>query len=144
MIDRSSFFTVACAMIFTPFGILLQMLCFSVAVSESDSIMYYTEAGTDWWTYNNNTFVPIFADGLSNSSSISESFNQSAHDTCGGNSECLYDVFATGSLEVGATSKQTGEENEQQSAIICMYYILLFNIQQHEPLRSVLGNKISQ
>ena len=90
----------------------------AVAVAEADSIMYYTESNTDWNTYNNNTFVPVFTDDVDNWAWSSDSFKQTAESTCGDNIECLYDVFITGDLEIGATSKATGEENEQQNAII--------------------------
>lgn len=100
-------------------------LFITVAVAEADSIMYYTEADTDWWTYNNNTFVPVFADDVDNWAWSSDEFKQTAYSTCGDNTECLYDVFITGDLEIGATSKATGEENEQQNAIIGKFYVTL-------------------
>ena len=67
----------------------------AVAVSESDSIMYYTD-GADLWTYNNNSFVPVFTDDIENWVWSSESFKQTAYDTCGNDTACLVDVYVTG------------------------------------------------
>jgi len=53
--------------------------CILVAVSKEDSILYYTEDGTDWSTYNNNSFVPVFTDNIGNWVWPSEEVKTEAH-----------------------------------------------------------------
>lgn len=80
--------------------------------------MYYTEANTDWWTYNNNTFTPVFTDDVDNWSWSSDAFKDSAYDTCGDDIACLYDVFVTGDLAVGESSKATAQESTETNAAL--------------------------
>lgn len=89
----------------------------AVAVSESDSIMYYTD-GADWWTYNNNSFVPVFTDDIENWVWSSESFKQTAYDTCGNDTACLVDVYVTGDVAVGESSKATAESSLETNAAL--------------------------
>ena len=89
---------------------------FSVAVSEEDSIMYYTEPGTSWATFNNNTFVPLFADEHSQWNWTSDSFRDLAYETCGNDTACLIDVFITGNPAIGASTKATAEKSVTTNA----------------------------
>ncbi|XP_067939805.1 mucin-like protein [Watersipora subatra] len=84
------------------------------AVSEEDSIMYYTD-NTNWYTFNNNSFVPVFVDDVDNWVWSSEEFKTAAYDLCETDTACLYDVYITGDLSVGESSKQTAEESEAAS-----------------------------
>ncbi|KAF6022442.1 hypothetical protein EB796_019247 [Bugula neritina] len=79
------------------------------AVSEEDSIMYYTEDGTDWSTYNNNSFVPVFTDNIDNWVWPSEEVKTEAYNTCGNDTFCIYDIYVTEDLEVGKSSKVVAE-----------------------------------
>ena len=83
----------------------------SVAVSEEDSLMYYTD-NTDWYTYNNNSFVPVFVDDIDNWVWSSEQFKTDSYELCGSDTACLYDTFITGDLSIGANSKKVAEESE--------------------------------
>lgn len=80
--------------------------------------MFYSEAGTDWWTFNNNSFVPVFIDDVDNWVWSSDSFRQEAYDVCGDDTSCLYDVYVTGDIEIGASSKATAEESERTNAAL--------------------------
>jgi len=95
--------------------------CILVAVSEEDSIMYYTEDGTDWSTYNNNSFVPVFTDNIDNWVWPSEEVKTEAYNTCGDDNVCLYDVFVTGDIEVGKSSKKTVETGVAENAALSMF-----------------------
>ncbi|XP_067939788.1 mucin-like protein [Watersipora subatra] len=81
------------------------------SVSEEDSIMYYTD-NTNWYTFNNNSFVPVFMDDIDNWDWSTEEFKAAAYDLCGTDTSCLYDVYIMGDLSVGESSKQTAEESE--------------------------------
>ena len=83
--------------------------------------MFYTEAGSDWLTYNNNTFVPVFTDNVANWVWSSDSFRDSAYDTCGEDTACLYDVYVTGDLAIGESSKATAEESAAANAALGMF-----------------------
>ncbi|XP_067939795.1 mucin-like protein [Watersipora subatra] len=85
------------------------------AVSEEDSIMYYTD-NTNWYTFNNNSFVPVFLDDIDNWVWSTEEFRTAAYDLCETDTSCLYDVYITGDLSIGESSKQTGEESEAANA----------------------------
>ncbi|XP_067927983.1 serine-rich adhesin for platelets-like [Watersipora subatra] len=85
------------------------------AVSEEDSIMYYTD-NTDWYTFNNNSFVPVFIDDIDNWVWSTEEFRAAAYDLCETDTSCLYDVYITGDLSVGESSKQTAVDSESTSA----------------------------
>jgi len=92
-----------------------------VAVSEEDSIMYYTEAGTDWSTYNNNSFVPVFTDDIDNWAWTSEELKTEALETCGNDTACLYDVFITGDINLGKVTKQTVDDSVAVNAALSKY-----------------------
>jgi len=88
--------------------------------------MYYTEDGTDWSTYNNNSFVPVFTDNIDNWVWPSEEFKTEAFEACGDDDVCLYDVFITGDIEVGKSSKLTAEDSAKTNAELsmCIFYQL--------------------
>ena len=48
----------------------------------------------------------------------SESFKQTAYDTCGDDIACLYDVVVTGDLAVGESSKATAQESADVNAAL--------------------------
>ncbi|XP_067928026.1 uncharacterized protein [Watersipora subatra] len=87
------------------------------AVSEGDSIMYYTD-NTDWSTYNDNSFVPVFVDDIDNWVWSTEEFKTAAYDLCETDTSCLYDVYITGDLSVGESSKQTAEDSQATNAVL--------------------------
>ena len=89
-----------------------------VALSQSDSVMQYTEEGTDWWTYNNNSFVPIFTDNVDNWEWSSDSLRDSTYDVCGDDSACLYDIYVTGDIAVGASGRATAVATSETNAIL--------------------------
>jgi len=90
----------------------------AVAVSEEDSIMYYTEAGTDWSTYNNNSFVPVFTDDIDSWVWPSTDLENQAFEACGNNTACLYDIYITGDVDAGTSAKQIEEDSEEANRIL--------------------------
>ncbi|XP_077146336.1 uncharacterized protein LOC143808019 isoform X2 [Ranitomeya variabilis] len=85
--------------------------------SPSDSLFIYNETiGESWYTYNNNTFVPLFYDELllmTDSEIIKK-----ANETCQGNDECIFDVLSTGNEALGkATLDSIISANEQSSTM---------------------------
>ena len=96
-----------------------------VAVSEEDSLMYYTD-NTDWYTYNNNSFVPVFVDDIDNWVWSSEQLKTDAYSVCSNDTSCLYDVFITGKLEIGESTKSTAEESIAQNKALSTQHILCF------------------
>jgi len=94
-----------------------------VAVSEEDSIMYYTENGTSWSTYNNNSFVPVFTDDIDSWVWPSEEAKTEAYETCGDDHNCLYDIYITGNIEVGKSTKKTAENSVSDNEALSMLKI---------------------
>lgn len=78
--------------------------------------MFYTTPGTEWSTYNNKSFVPVFTDDVSNWNWTSIVLKNEAYALCGTDTSCLYDVYITGDLEIGAGSKATAEESERTNS----------------------------
>ncbi|XP_067928014.1 mucin-like protein [Watersipora subatra] len=92
----------------------------SFSISEGDSIMYYTD-NTNWYTFNNNSFVPVFTDDIDNWVWSSEELRTSAYAACNNDTACLYDVYITGSLDIGLSTKSTAEESIAQNDALGNY-----------------------
>ncbi|XP_040205585.1 uncharacterized protein LOC120936885 [Rana temporaria] len=79
-----------------------------------NSIFYYNETeGESWYTYNNNSFVPLFYDKLLLTSD--PAFIIRANETCKGNDECIFDILSTKSFEVGESTLDSVIAAEEQS-----------------------------
>ena len=84
--------------------------CFDVDLSAGiisaaeDSIFTYGP-GTSFDTFNNPNFVPTFSPDFADPDLEAE-----ALELCGGDSFCLFDVAATGSMEVGLSTLLGGIE----------------------------------
>ncbi|XP_072266268.1 uncharacterized protein [Pyxicephalus adspersus] len=82
----------------------------------SSIFMYNETEGESWYTYNNNSFVPLFYDELLLTSD--PDFIKKANDTCKGNDECIFDILSTKNIEVGqATLGSVVEAKEQSSSM---------------------------
>ncbi|XP_043558362.1 mucin-4-like isoform X2 [Chiloscyllium plagiosum] len=74
--------------------------------SPNNSIFTYnTTAGESWYTYNNNSFVPLFYDELLRTAE-KEKIDK-ANETCQGNDDCIFDVLSTDDLSFGAVTLQS-------------------------------------
>lgn len=82
--------------------------------------MYYTD-GTSYSTYNDVDFTPVFTDDSDSWIWKSEELKTQALLTCGDDSSCLYDVFVTGDLAVGASSKATAVASAEAKSALSMY-----------------------
>ena len=82
--------------------------------------MYYTD-DTNWYTYNNNTFVPVFIDDIDNWVWTSEDFKNRTYEACGDDTSCIYDTYVTGDLSIGESSKKTAEDSAAASAELSKY-----------------------
>lgn len=108
-----------------------------VSVSQSDSIMYYTD-GTNWATYNDNNFIPVFTDDVESWVWKSDELKTQALQTCGEDMGCLYDVFVTGELAIGASSKATAVASaETTSALRKTSLSPAYSLQLYLIIRSV-------
>ncbi|PIN98026.1 hypothetical protein AB205_0044200, partial [Aquarana catesbeiana] len=75
---------------------------------------YNATEGESWYTYNNNSFVPLFYDQLLLTSNLSL-INQ-ANETCKGNDECIFDILSTKSFEVGESTLGSVAAAQEQSS----------------------------
>ncbi|XP_059507113.1 uncharacterized protein LOC125457750 isoform X2 [Stegostoma tigrinum] len=66
---------------------------------------YNTTAGESWYTYNNNSFVPLFYDELLQTTE-KEKIDK-ANETCKGDDDCIFDVLSTDDLSFGAVTLQS-------------------------------------
>lgn len=89
----------------------------AVAVSEEESIMYYRD-GSNHSTYNDNDFIPVFTDDVNNWDWETEDLRTSAYEECGNDVSCLYDVFVTGDLSIGLSTKSTATQNAEANSAL--------------------------
>ena len=64
--------------------------------------------GENWATYHDPHFVPIY-----NAVFSDPELERRANDLCGGDEQCLFDVAATGLVEIGLSTLVRGEEFEE-------------------------------
>ena len=75
--------------------------------SPLDSLFTY-QPGQSWSTFYNPYFTPDFRPVFS-----SPALEQQANATCGGDVQCLFDIAATGNVEIGEVSVEIERENEE-------------------------------
>ena len=75
--------------------------------SPLDSLFTY-RPGETWATFYDPNFTPIFRPVFSSSA-----LEAQANATCGNDIQCLFDVAATGRLEIGEVSMEFGVEIEE-------------------------------
>lgn len=88
-------------------------------MSAADSIMYYTN-GTDWDTFDGSSFTPVFSDDSDSWNWETEALRGNATEICGDDSACLYDIYITGDISVGESSKATAEESVETNNALGM------------------------
>ncbi|XP_053316344.1 mucin-4-like [Spea bombifrons] len=71
---------------------------------ENSVFTYNASNGETWFTYNNNTFIPVFFDELLSASD--PDMLQKANNTCAGNSNCVFDILSTGNFPLGIKTKE--------------------------------------
>jgi len=86
--------------------------------------MHY-EAGENWFTFNNNTFTPVFSDAFDSWVWPSEELKNAAISLCGGDMSCLFDIYVTGDIAVGEASKSTVEADAALTSTLSesIYYL---------------------
>lgn len=73
----------------------------------SNSLFTY-QPGENWATYYDPFFIPIYTAAFSDPELESQ-----ANDLCGNNQQCLFDVAATGLVELGLSTLARGQEFEE-------------------------------
>ena len=76
--------------------------------SPLDSLFTY-RPGESWVTYYNPFFVPVFQPVFTDPDLM-----QQANTLCGDDLECLFDVAATDTLEIGRSTMDTGREIQEE------------------------------
>ncbi|XP_077993150.1 uncharacterized protein LOC144447118 [Glandiceps talaboti] len=79
-------------------------------VSEEESLFTY-EDGTTWEDFNDLEFVPLFTEDLEEDVQRVEL----AEETCGADTECYYDVLATGNAALGTATMSTSAAFQQDA-----------------------------
>ena len=72
----------------------------------SDSLFTY-QPGESWATYHDPFFVPLYEAVFSD-----VELEQQANELCGDDQQCLFDVAATGLVELGQSTLVVGQEFE--------------------------------
>lgn len=89
-----------------------------------ESIFYY-DPGTEWITYNNASFIPVFTDDVDSWVWPSTALRDTAYSLCGDDMSCLFDVYVTGDISVGAASKATAEDDAATSSALSKSLLLM-------------------
>lgn len=89
--------------------------------------MHY-DAAANWHTFSNNTFVPIFTDDKDSWVWNPPELKTEAEQLCGDDLSCLIDVFVTGDVSVGMSSKSTAEESANVAATLSTFSAFLYHI----------------
>ncbi|XP_077993149.1 uncharacterized protein LOC144447117 [Glandiceps talaboti] len=79
-------------------------------VSEEESLFTY-EDGTTWEDFNDLEFVPLFTEDLEED----KDRVRLAENTCGADTECYYDVLATGNAALGTATLSTSAAFQQDA-----------------------------
>ncbi|KAM9316127.1 mucin-4-like [Gastrophryne carolinensis] len=80
-----------------------------------NTIFIYNKTNKEsWYTYNNNSFVPLFYDELLRTSD--PDLIQTANQTCGGNNECIFDILSTRNFAVGEATLGSVIAAQEQSS----------------------------
>ncbi|KAM3932726.1 uncharacterized protein RB166_005749 [Leptodactylus fuscus] len=74
---------------------------------ENSIFLYNSTDGESWYTYNNNSFIPMFYDELISSSD--PNIIKKANITCNGDQNCLFDILSTGNFDVGSATMTTNK-----------------------------------
>lgn len=84
-------------------------LCTNAGIVDAptDSLFTY-QPGESWATYYDPCFVPVYTVVFSNPALQSQ-----ANAICGGDQQCLFDVAATGQVEIGQSTRDIGLEYEE-------------------------------
>ncbi|CAM9746066.1 unnamed protein product, partial [Lampetra fluviatilis] len=64
---------------------------------------YSSSTGESWYTFNNNSFVPLFYEDLVNQTSPENL--AAVESTCGGQKDCIFDTLSTGNMQFGLATR---------------------------------------
>lgn len=84
------------------------------------SSLFTYQPGESWVTFYDPYFVPVYRPVFS-----STQLEQQANTLCGDDTECLFDIAATGRVEIGQVAVESGRQFEEilQLQIPSMYYV---------------------
>ncbi|XP_018097646.2 mucin-like protein [Xenopus laevis] len=83
---------------------------------KSSIFSYNSTNNESWYSYNNNSFVPLFYNELLQIRN--KTLIDSANATCKGNDECIFDILSTGNLAIGeATLGVANSATAQESSM---------------------------
>lgn len=80
------------------------LLDIGIVMSAEDSLFYYKDT-MSWSDFHDPDFVPTFAPNFTD-----PELETQATDLCDGSTACLFDVAATGRLEIGSSALSAREE----------------------------------
>ena len=80
---------------------------YSGIVNASEDSMFYYKDNEDWSDFYDYAFVPVFSATFDD-----PEFERQAKDFCGDVSACLFDVAATGRLDIGTSALSAKEDQK--------------------------------
>ena len=108
MSDNNIFVIVICIAYKHDDTIIVPFLPYTGIIDTPTASLFSYQPGESWATYYDPYFVPHYAPTFSDSSLEAE-----ADALCGGDLFCLFDVAATGSMDIGLSTLEGGQEFER-------------------------------
>ena len=90
---------------------VLILLYLGILQSVEDSLFYY-KGSMNWTDFHDPDFIPTF-----NPNFMDSELENQARDVCNGDTACLFDVAATGRLEIGSSALSAREEQNINAAL---------------------------
>ena len=90
---------------------ILYFIIIGILSSAEDSLFYY-KGSMNWTDFHDPDFTPTFDPMFANSS-----LEDQARDLCNDDTACLFDVAATGRLEIGRSALSASEEQSINAAL---------------------------
>ena len=77
----------------------------SAGVTKPDESLFVYQQGQDHSTFHHPNFQPIYPDSQ-NLDFTDKVLEKEAQNVCGDSSECLFDIFTTGKVQIGRATKE--------------------------------------
>ena len=84
------------------------MLCCTLGMVDDPSESLFTFFNNSFENFHDPSFIPIFTSNFSN-----PKLGMEADELCNGDTACLFDIAATGSLEIGMLTLKTSRELDE-------------------------------
>lgn len=90
----------------------LVLCCAGIVTDPSKSLFTYGPSG-DWDFYHDVNYVPVFEPSFSSSE-----LEQQANEVCGKDLLCIFDIAATGNVDIGSSTMESVRQQEELKQLL--------------------------